>query len=347
MLKDIEKHYTFFDLNGEKIDLKRRKAIDQYKEIHKDFSFNFTSIVLISAERGEDTKRCVESIFNYTPEPFEIIISDVGSSEGTKKILKELKGANSNIHMICNKDSTGTTGQRNQGIFLSLGGLLVFMDNDVLALPNWLKSLKSVIQKDEKIGAVGAKLLKPDRLTVYYCGAHAVTLEKDGEIYGIGLDKGEELSELRKDDPIPQVEGEVPWYSTTTLLIRRDVVYKCDGFDDIIGGKGIFIANEDKDLSLSIRKEGFKIWYCPESETIHNHDYSLVNREDKYHKLYRLRMNQIEKDTLYFMRKWNLTYLLERLPHEDNTKKLVGSKLIPVKLDLSSIPYSDDLVRLK
>lgn len=347
MLKDIEKHYTFVALNGEKMDVKGRKAVDQYKEIHKDFSFDFTSIILISAERREDTGRCVESIFNYTPEPFEIIISDVGSSEGTKKILKELDGSNSNIHVICNSFSTGTTGQRNQGIHLSRGGLLVFMDNDVLALPHWLKSLKGVIQKDENIGAVGAKLLKPDRLSVYYCGAHAVTLEKDGKVYGIGLDKGEELSELGKDDPMPQVEGEVPWYSTTTLLVRRDAVYKCGGFDDIRGGEGIFIANEDKALSLALRKEGFKIWYCPESETIHNHDYSQVNRKDKYHKAYRLRMDQIEKDGLYFMRKWNLTYLLEKLPHEDNTKKLVDSELIPVKLDLSSIPYSDDLVRLK
>lgn len=347
MLKDIEKHYTFVDLNGEKIDVAGRKAVDQYKEIHKDFSLDFTSIITISAERGEDTRRCVESIFNHTPEPFEIIISDVGSSEGTKKILRELKKSNSNVHMICNTSSTGTTGQRNQGIHVSKGGLLVFMDNDVLALPQWLKSLKSVIQKDEKIGAVGAKLLKPDRLSVYYCGAHAVTLEKDGKIYGIGLDKAEELSKLRKDDPIAQVEGEVPWYSTTTLLVRRDAVYQCGGFDGMRDGKGIFIANEDKDLSLSLRKEGFKIWYCPESETIHNHDYSKVDRSDKYHKAYRLRMEQIEKDTLYFMRKWNLTYLLEKLPHEDNTKKLVDDKLIPIRLDLSSMPYSDDLVRLK
>lgn len=347
MLKDIEKHYTFVDLNQEKIDVVGRKAIDQYNQMHKDFSLDLVSIILISAERGEDTRRCVESIFNCTPEPFEIIISDVGSSEGTKKILKELKESNSNICVICNSSSTGTTGQRNQGIHLSKGGFLVFMDNDVLALPGWLKSLKRVIQKDKKIGAVGAKLLKPDGLHVYYCAAHAVTLEKDEKIYGIGLDKGEELSELKKDDPIAQVEGEVPWYTTTTLLVGRDAVYKCGGFDDKREEKGIFIANEDKDLSLALRREGFRIWYCAESETIHNHDYSKVNREDRYHKAYRLRMDQIEKDTLYFVKKWNLTYLLEILPHEDNTKKLVHDKLIPVRLDLSSGLYCDDLVRLK
>ncbi len=347
MLKDIEKHYTFVDLNGEKLDVAGRKGTDQHKKVYEDFSFDFTSIILISAERGEDTRKCVESIFDHTPEPFEIIISDVGSSEDTKTILTELKGSNSNIHVICNTSSTGTTGQRNQGIHVSKGGLLVFMDNDVLALPRWLESLKKVILNDEKIGAVGAKLLKPDGLSVYYCGAHAVTLEKDGKIYGIGLDKGKELSELRKDDPIAQVEGEVPWYSTTTLLLRRDAVYKCGGFDDIRGGKGIFIANEDKDLSLALRKEGFKIWYCPQAETIHNHDYSKIDRGDKYHKAYRLRMDQIEKDTLYFMRKWDITYLLEELPHEDNTKKLVDDKLTPATLDLSSLPYSDDLVTLK
>jgi len=347
MLKNIDKFYRFADLDGEEIDLEKRKATDQYEKVHEDFSIDFTSIILISAERGEDTKRCTESIFRYTPEPFEIIISDVGSSKETKTILGELEGSNPNVGVLCNQSSTGTTGQRNQGIHLSKGGLLVFMDNDVLALPNWLKSLKRIAKENEKVGAVGAKLLKPDGLSVYYCGAHAVTLEKGGEIYGIGLDKGGNLSELKKEDPISQVEGMVPWYSTTTLLVRRDVVYRCGGFDDIRKGKGIFIANEDKDLCLSIRGEGFKIWYCPESQTIHNHDYSKVDRKDKYHKDYRLRMDRIEKDTFYFMKKWNLTYLLEKLPHEDNSKKLVEGKLIPYKIDLLSVPYSENLVRLK
>ncbi|KPL03957.1 MAG: hypothetical protein AMJ90_02550 [candidate division Zixibacteria bacterium SM23_73_2] len=347
MLEDVDKLYSFVDLDGEKIDLEKRQAIDQYKKVYKDFSFYLTSIILISAERGDYTKRCVENIFKYTPEPFEIIISDVGSSDETKRILEQLKKSSPNIHIICNQKSTGTTGQRNQGIHVSKGGLLVFMDNDVLALPNWLKPLRKVVQDNQEIGAVGAKLLKPDGNSVYYCGAHAVTLEKGSKIYGIGLDKEEELSDLKKDDPVSQMEGNVPWYSTTTLLVRRDVVYLCGGFDDLKEGKGIFIANEDKDLCLSIRGEGFKIWYSPESETIHNHDYSKVNRKDKYHKDYRLRMDQIENDTLYFMKKWNLTYLLEKLPHEDNTKKLEKGKLVPFKIDLLSVPYSGDLVRLK
>jgi len=94
--------------------------------------------------------------------------------------------------------------------------------------------------------------------------------------------------------------GEVPRYTTTALLAKRKYLFEVGGFDDMGDGKGIFIANEDKDLSLNIRKAGYKIYYCPDSEAIHSHDYSKVDKNDSYHRTYRLRMEQIAKDTEYF-----------------------------------------------
>jgi GT2 family glycosyltransferase len=358
MLDDIADRHPFLDRNGNSLELDRIVAFDQYGTGHKPPFVDLASIVIISAERGSDTKKCVESIFKTTPEPFEIILSDVGSSRETLEIIMALEDLHKNIHVIYNKQSTGTTGQRNQGIYFSRGDHLVLMDNDVLVLPEWLKHLKETAAKDEKIGMVGAKLLKPDVSNVYYCGCHAITLEKDGKVYGIGLTKSGKMANLNRYDPLVMLGGEVPWYTTTALLAKRNVLFESGGFDDVEGGKGIFIANEDKDLSLSIRKTGYKIHYCPYAEAIHNHDYSNVDRHDTYHSEYRLRMEQIEKDTAYFVSKWNIKYMIEILPHEDNTKEWCGNncpeqlskgiqRLRPVKLDLASSELNRDIVSVR
>ena len=253
MLTDIIKRYEFLDRNGESLDLKRTTALDQNgKRYGPDFA-NLTSIIIISAERGNDTKRCVEAIFKNTQQPFEIILSDVGSNEETLEIITSLEDNYKNLHVIYNEQSTGTTGQRNQGIYYSRGTDIVLMDNDVLVLPEWMKHLKNTALKDNKIGLVGAKLLKVELDDVYYCGCHTISLEKDGKVYGIGLDREGPMANLHRYDPLVLKGGEVPWYTTTTLLASREALFRVGGFDDMVEGKGIFIANEDKDLSLSIR----------------------------------------------------------------------------------------------
>lgn len=347
MLSDVAKRYSFLDRNGNRLDLDRKTAVDQYGKSY-DYGYNdLTSVVIISAERGSDTGRCVESIFQNTREPFEIILSDVGSGVETLEIITALEDAHENVHAIYNKQGTGTTGQRNQGIFFSRGEYVVVMDNDVLVLPGWLKPLKETAARQEQIGMVGGKLLRAEIDQVYYCGCHTVTLEKAGRVYGVGLAKSGYKANLQRYDPLAMRGGEVPWYTTTALLTKRKAVFEVGGFDDVVEGKGIFIANEDKDLSLNMRKAGYKIYYCPESETIHNHDYSKVDKTDSYHAKYRLRMEQIAKDTEYFLKKWDIIYMIEKLPGGDYSKKWDGNNLIPLELDLESDAFRDDIVVLK
>jgi GT2 family glycosyltransferase len=346
MLVDIAKRYSFLDRYSKPLNLDRTIALDQYGREHgPDFS-ELTSVVIISAERGDDTRRCVESIFQNTPQPFEIILSDVGSGRETLELIRALEDAHRNLHVIYNKQSTGTTGQRNQGIYFSRGKYIALMDNDVLVLPGWLNHLQETMEKDERIGMVGAKLLRAEIENVYYCGCHTITLEKEGKVYGIGLAKSGERANLRRYDPVAMRGGEVPWYTTTALLARRHYLFEVGGFDDMVHGKGIFIANEDKDLSLNIRKAGYKIYYCPDSEAIHNHDYAKIDKNDSYHRTYRLRMEQIAKDTAYFLRKWGITYLIEKLPGGDYSKKWDGKELVSIDLRLESDEFRKDIVVL-
>ena len=79
MLIDIVDRYSFLDRGGKSLNLERTIALDQYGKEHTSGFSELTSVVIISAERETDTRRCVESIFENTPEPFDIILSDFGS----------------------------------------------------------------------------------------------------------------------------------------------------------------------------------------------------------------------------------------------------------------------------
>jgi len=189
--------------------------------------------------------------------------------------------------------------------------------------------------------------LQSDREHIYYCGLHAISLERDGKVYGIGLDKEGEKGSLIRDDERVDIKGLVPWYPTTTLLARRAFLFEVGGFDDWDGTQGIMVANEDKDLSLTVRKYGYKIVYTPQAEVIHAHEYEKVDRTNRYHRHYRLKADVIERDIFYFMKKWKLEYMLEKLPHEDNTRRLIEGRLERVRLDLTSDPLANDVKRIE
>ena len=67
-----------------------------------------TSIILLTFNQLELTKKCIESIGAYTEVPYELIIVDNNSTDGTKKYLEIYKQRSTvNIKVIYNKTNKG------------------------------------------------------------------------------------------------------------------------------------------------------------------------------------------------------------------------------------------------
>ena len=62
-------------------------------------------------------RECIESIRMYTPQPYELIIIDNGSDDGTDKYLKSLSA----IRYKLLPDNRGFAGAVNQGLMLARG----------------------------------------------------------------------------------------------------------------------------------------------------------------------------------------------------------------------------------
>ena len=114
-----------------------------------------TSIVILTFNQLEYTKKCVRSLQKHTPEPHEIIFVDNGSTDGTPKWLRgELKN-NKNYKLIENRENLGFSGGCNQGMEASRGEYILLLNNDVVVAKGWLTGLIDCLKYAPEAGIVG------------------------------------------------------------------------------------------------------------------------------------------------------------------------------------------------
>jgi GT2 family glycosyltransferase/tetratricopeptide (TPR) repeat protein len=203
-----------------------------------------TSIIILCCNEVDVSRLCIESVLRHTRQPYELIIVDNGSIDGTPRYLELLKGRHgpSRVEIIRNETNLGFAKGCNQGFQKVAGDYLVLLNNDTIVTPQWLESLIAwSLHNWPNIGMVGPtsnyapapQLVLPayrtlDELDVF---ARRVASEKAGR----------SLRHTR--------------LTGFCLLIRRDVFKEVGGFDERYG-LGFF---EDDDLCIRVRHAGYEL----------------------------------------------------------------------------------------
>lgn len=92
-------------------------------------------------------RKCITSILDQTFTDYEVIVVDDGSSDGSKKILKEFEGKDSKIKCFY-KENGGLSSARNYGLDHACGSHIMFVDSDDYLLPGALESLMKNFSDD-------------------------------------------------------------------------------------------------------------------------------------------------------------------------------------------------------
>jgi glycosyltransferase involved in cell wall biosynthesis len=96
----------------------------------------------------------IQSVFNQTVRPQEIIVSDSGSSDGTEDILRgEAKRARANVIILPTK-TPGMVANWNTTLRAASGKYIKFLFQDDLLHPNCLEEMVAAAESDERIGFV-------------------------------------------------------------------------------------------------------------------------------------------------------------------------------------------------
>lgn len=270
---------TIEDLKKQHPDKKLLSDIVTHTE--NDVSRSLTSIIIPVFNQLNYTMQCIDRIRSNTMRPFEIVVINNGSTDGTKKYLDSLQSAEFKIQHL--SENTGFVNACNQGAKLASGEYLVFLNNDTLPEDGWLEALITTMEKIPNVGAVGAKLVYPDGV-----------LQEAGSL--VFADCTPWNYGKRDDAEKPQYNyvRETPYSSAACLLIRRELFEQIGGFDQRYSPA----YWEDVDLAFEVRKRGLKVVYQPAARIIHFEGITGGTNVNSGYKKYQVRNQEI------FREKW-------------------------------------------
>lgn len=119
------------------------------------------SVMMVTYNRLELTKETLDCLFANTKIPFELIIVDNGSNDGTVEYLSAKCLENPyllNIQIQTNPTNQGIAVGRNQALLLAKGDWLATLDNDVWVPENWLEDCIEILTKNPNYGMVGVNM---------------------------------------------------------------------------------------------------------------------------------------------------------------------------------------------
>ncbi|WP_085524174.1 glycosyltransferase family 2 protein [Tuberibacillus sp. Marseille-P3662] len=245
---------------------------------HKISNHKLVSIILVTCNGLELTKACLSSLWQYTPQPFELIIVDNGSSDGTQAYIKSLE----TVMGVFNDENKGFAAACNQGLRAANGDTIVLLNNDTFVTKEWLSNLVKWLRRDPTIGIVGPRsnrILPKQRIYhMPYKSAEDIHLFAD-----------------RWRDQHHSQGYEVEQLSGMCMVFRRSLLTEVGGFDE-----QFYPGNfEDDDLSLRTLIADYRLWVADDVYIHHYGGQSFANLPWHY--------NQVYKDNrTRFFQKWNL-----------------------------------------
>jgi GT2 family glycosyltransferase len=162
------------------------------------------SVILPTRDRLELLRRAVGSVRAQSEPRLELIVIDDVSGDGTGAWLERLRSEDSRVRVLRNTVASGGGGARNQGIRLSRGAWVAFIDDDDEWLPRKLERQLQTLQlnaaavacscsyivrsasRTSKVIATRANTTVPELLIYNWLGGASVCLCSSAALRNIG-----------------------------------------------------------------------------------------------------------------------------------------------------------------
>lgn len=135
---------------------------------------------------------------------------------------------------------------RNIGASQARGDTLMFIDDDCIPPPEWMRIMHETLFRDSKVGMVGCRL--------------------------VSFDKGfwSKCADLALFAAYQHSRKQVTDIGSAAIAVRREAFDSVGGFDEALR------ASEDWDFSLRLRSQGWKCLFTPEVTVLHDHGRSSL-----------------------------------------------------------------------
>jgi GT2 family glycosyltransferase len=215
------------------------------------------TIVVVPRERFSCTRESLESIYEYTNYPFELIYVDGNSPKTVQQYLAN-KAKEKDFQMISTDYYLSPNRARNIGLQLVKTEYVVFVDNDVVVTPGWLTNL---VNCAEETGAtvVGPLMCekKPLHQRIHFAGGecHIVTdIHGQKHLREKMYKQGQQVTEAQ----LERMPTELTEFHL--MLVRREIFDTIGQFDE-----GFLNTKEHLDFCLTVREAGGSVYFEPTS----------------------------------------------------------------------------------
>jgi GT2 family glycosyltransferase/glycosyltransferase involved in cell wall biosynthesis len=208
------------------------------------------SIVLVFYQQAHLSYLCLQSLLEFADVSYELIIVDNNSTDETATLLDKID----NTTIIRNVDNLGFVKAVNQAAEVAAGEYILLLNNDALIEKSTLSNALQVIESDESIGAVGAKIKLLDDST-QEAGS---IIFSDGACLGYGRGKPTDSYEF-------MFQRDVDYCSGAFLLFRNSSFKALGGFD-LDYAPAYY---EESDFCIRLQEKGLRIVYVPTCQITH------------------------------------------------------------------------------
>jgi GT2 family glycosyltransferase len=200
------------------------------------------SVVIATYNRLNDLAECLRSLFDEEVKPYEVIVVDSNSTDGTENLKDHFP-----IKFLSLKERNRQRA-RNLGISAASGDVVAFLDDDVIVHKEWLKKISEPYMNDDGVGGVGGRAIPYGASERFYV---SVGRNEVGRVFRNGLVIG------NFDMPLKNLV-EVDSFIGCNMSFRRGLLLRAGGFDENYLGTGY---RDDTDLCLRVRKFDHKLLY--------------------------------------------------------------------------------------
>lgn len=267
------------------------------------------TIIVPTRDKLELIQPCLRSLLDRTTyKPFEIVVVDNGSTDPrTLAFLRDV-AADARVRIVSAPIPYNYSALNNLAVAQARGDYVCLLNNDTEVVEGeWLTDMMRHAVRPE-VGAVGAKLLYPDR-----------TLQHAGVVVGMGDAAGHIHRFARDDEPgyfaQPHLTRGVTAVTAACLLVAKQKYLEVGGLDE----QDLAIAYNDIDLCLKLRAKGWRNIYVASAVLIHHESKSRVRDHAPS------QVERYSRELLAFQRRWGIGDFVDPLfnPNLDPSSEYV------------------------
>jgi len=215
------------------------------------------AVVVLNYNGKHFLEKFLPGIIKYSA-PHQIIVADNASTDDSVSFLKHQFPS---VIIIENKNNFGYAKGYNLALKQVNAKYYALLNSDVDVTENWITSVLTLMNNDEKIAACQPKIMDYKNRNLFeYAGASGGYIDK----FGYPFCRGRIFNAIEEDSGQFNDAKEIFWATGACLFVKSKAFWQVGGLDE-----DYFAHMEEIDLCWRLKNLGYKIYVEPASVIYH------------------------------------------------------------------------------